>query len=250
MIAIKPPSRRALSLTIERDGVVATRERLGIDEQTMMRAALGVPLRDDVARAIDKAVSKWVDWVEGLAKDNAALRAEVERWRGEAAEARIDRNDLSARVEELRAEVERLQAVAEAHVADNIKAGDEVDAAASSLAAATELLERAADELEGDIYDDEVVVELRGLLRAFLADQPAARTVTAEQAAAIQRDSPLPRFEAPPDAALEVRKSFIEYPSSPVGGANLQPVYRPSCGEVLDVERITVAELARREAAK
>ena len=59
MIAIKQPSRRALALTIEREGVVATRERLGIDEQTMMRAALGVPLRDDVARAIDKAVSKW-----------------------------------------------------------------------------------------------------------------------------------------------------------------------------------------------
>ena len=59
MIAIKQPSRRTLALAIERDGVVATRERLAVDEQTMMRAALGVPLRDDVARRIDKAVSKW-----------------------------------------------------------------------------------------------------------------------------------------------------------------------------------------------
>lgn len=59
MIAIKQPSRRALARAIERDGVVATRTLLGVDEQTMMRAALGVPLRDDVARRIDGLVEEW-----------------------------------------------------------------------------------------------------------------------------------------------------------------------------------------------
>lgn len=59
MIAIKQPSQRAIALAIQRDGVVATREKLGCDEQTMMRAAIGVPLRDDVARRIDGIVAKW-----------------------------------------------------------------------------------------------------------------------------------------------------------------------------------------------
>lgn len=59
MIAIKQPSRRALSQAIKQNGVMATRALLDVDEQTMMRAALGVPLRDDVARRIDDIVSKW-----------------------------------------------------------------------------------------------------------------------------------------------------------------------------------------------
>lgn len=59
MIALKQPSRSALAIAIAADGVSATRQRLGVDEQTMMRAALGVPLRDDVAHRIDAEVSKW-----------------------------------------------------------------------------------------------------------------------------------------------------------------------------------------------
>lgn len=59
MIALDAEARAALAATIERTGVVATREQLGVDEQTMMRAALGVPLRDDVARKIGKVVAKW-----------------------------------------------------------------------------------------------------------------------------------------------------------------------------------------------
>lgn len=59
MIALKQQARLALTLAITTDGVVATRQRLGVDEQTMMRAALGVPLRDDVAQRI---AAKVVDW--------------------------------------------------------------------------------------------------------------------------------------------------------------------------------------------
>lgn len=59
MISIKQATRDTLSAALRRDGVVATRTKLGVDEQTMMRAALGVPLRDDVARRIDAIVSKW-----------------------------------------------------------------------------------------------------------------------------------------------------------------------------------------------
>lgn len=59
MIALKGEYRREIIGAIELDGVVATRERLGVDEQTMMRAALGVPLRDDVARRIAAAIDTW-----------------------------------------------------------------------------------------------------------------------------------------------------------------------------------------------
>lgn len=59
MLTLKQQTRSALAVAIVSDGVAATRHRLGVDEQTMMRAALGVPLRDDVARKIDKAVSAW-----------------------------------------------------------------------------------------------------------------------------------------------------------------------------------------------
>lgn len=59
MIALKQPVRDALAVAISANGVVATRQRLGVDEQTMMRAALGVPLRDDVAHRIAAKVSAW-----------------------------------------------------------------------------------------------------------------------------------------------------------------------------------------------
>lgn len=59
MLALKQHVRDALAKAVATDGVAATRQRLGVDEQTMMRAALGVPLRDDVARRIDAIVSKW-----------------------------------------------------------------------------------------------------------------------------------------------------------------------------------------------
>ena len=59
MIAINQRLRARLSKRIESKGVVSTRTELGCDEQTMMRAALGVPLRDDVARRIADAVDAW-----------------------------------------------------------------------------------------------------------------------------------------------------------------------------------------------
>lgn len=59
MIALKQPVRDALAVAISANGVVATRQRLGVDEQTMMRAALGVPLRDDVAQRIAAKVAEW-----------------------------------------------------------------------------------------------------------------------------------------------------------------------------------------------
>lgn len=52
MIALSDGYRDQLAKRIQRDGVQSTRDWLGCDEQTMMRAALGVPLRDDVARRI------------------------------------------------------------------------------------------------------------------------------------------------------------------------------------------------------
>lgn len=52
MIVLNYGDRAELAKRIQRDGVQSTRDWLGCDEQTMMRAALGVPLRDEVARRI------------------------------------------------------------------------------------------------------------------------------------------------------------------------------------------------------
>ncbi len=52
MIALSLRLRSKLRLVILTRGVVATREELSCDEQTMMRAAVGVPLRDDVAQRL------------------------------------------------------------------------------------------------------------------------------------------------------------------------------------------------------
>lgn len=52
VIALNDGYRDQLARRIQRDGVQSTRDWLGCDEQTMMRAALGVPLRDEVARRI------------------------------------------------------------------------------------------------------------------------------------------------------------------------------------------------------
>ncbi len=59
MIALNIRLRAKLTKTIETHGVVATRDRLECDEQTMMRAAIGVPLRDDVAKRIATKVENW-----------------------------------------------------------------------------------------------------------------------------------------------------------------------------------------------
>jgi hypothetical protein len=59
MIALSQKLRRKLSSRIESLGVVDVRTDLECDEQTMMRAAVGVPLRDDVAKRIALAVEAW-----------------------------------------------------------------------------------------------------------------------------------------------------------------------------------------------
>lgn len=59
MIAIGKELRRLLSAAIEQRGVNDVRAELDCDEQTMMRAAIGVPLRDDVAKRIAKVVETW-----------------------------------------------------------------------------------------------------------------------------------------------------------------------------------------------
>lgn len=59
MIALSPPLRDILSEAIRTAGVVETKEQLECDEQTMMRAAIGIPLRDDVAKRIAGVVRKW-----------------------------------------------------------------------------------------------------------------------------------------------------------------------------------------------
>lgn len=59
MIALNIRLRAKLAKTIETHGVVATRDWLECDEQTMMRAAVGVPLRDDVAKRIAAKVEEW-----------------------------------------------------------------------------------------------------------------------------------------------------------------------------------------------
>ncbi len=59
MIALSRPLRAKLSVAIEQRGVNDVRSALGCDEQTMMRAALGIPLRDDVAKRIAKIVGEW-----------------------------------------------------------------------------------------------------------------------------------------------------------------------------------------------
>lgn len=59
MIALSHTLRTKLSGAIEQRGVSDVRSELGCDEQTMMRAALGVPLRDDVAKRIAKIVGEW-----------------------------------------------------------------------------------------------------------------------------------------------------------------------------------------------
>jgi hypothetical protein len=59
MIALNPQLRTKLVTRIERQGVVDVRTALECDEQTMMRAAVGVPLRDDVAKRIAVIVERW-----------------------------------------------------------------------------------------------------------------------------------------------------------------------------------------------
>lgn len=59
MIVLAPPLRAKLAKALERDGVNQTKLALECDEQTMSRAALGIPLRDDVAKRIARIVSKW-----------------------------------------------------------------------------------------------------------------------------------------------------------------------------------------------
>ncbi len=59
MIALNREMRAKLAVTIEQRGVVHVRSLLKCDEQTMMRAALGVPLRDDVAERIAEIVGEW-----------------------------------------------------------------------------------------------------------------------------------------------------------------------------------------------
>jgi hypothetical protein len=59
MIALSPGLRGKLAARIERNGVVDVRTALECDEQTMMRAAVGVPLRDDVAKRIAAIVERW-----------------------------------------------------------------------------------------------------------------------------------------------------------------------------------------------
>ena len=59
MIALNAGLRARLAKAIGEDGVVSVRDQLECDEQTMMRAAMGVPLRDDVAKRIASHVKKW-----------------------------------------------------------------------------------------------------------------------------------------------------------------------------------------------
>jgi hypothetical protein len=59
MIALNARLRGKLLEAIPTQGVAAVRDKLECDEQTMMRAAVGVPLRDDVAARIAAKVEKW-----------------------------------------------------------------------------------------------------------------------------------------------------------------------------------------------
>jgi hypothetical protein len=59
MIALEIKLRAKLASTIERHGVNDVLAWLGCDEQTMMRAAIGIPLRDGVAKRIAKVVGEW-----------------------------------------------------------------------------------------------------------------------------------------------------------------------------------------------
>jgi hypothetical protein len=59
VIALNQRLRAKLSKTILSAGVVETRAVLECDEQTMMRAAVGLPLRDDIAKRIAAVVDKW-----------------------------------------------------------------------------------------------------------------------------------------------------------------------------------------------
>jgi len=59
MIALSPALQVVLAEAIRTAGVVATKDQLECDEQTMMRAAVGVPLRDEVAKRIAQTVKRW-----------------------------------------------------------------------------------------------------------------------------------------------------------------------------------------------
>lgn len=59
VIALNHQLRERLVKAIEAQGVVEIRDKLECDEQTMMRAAVGVPLRDDVAKRIATVVERW-----------------------------------------------------------------------------------------------------------------------------------------------------------------------------------------------
>jgi hypothetical protein len=59
MIALSQQLRAKLAERIQRHGVADVRTSLECDEQTMMRAAVGVPLRDDVAKRLSRIVEKW-----------------------------------------------------------------------------------------------------------------------------------------------------------------------------------------------
>lgn len=56
MIALGIRLRQKLQKAILASGVAGARNALDCDEQTMMRAAVGVPLRDDVAKRLALAV--------------------------------------------------------------------------------------------------------------------------------------------------------------------------------------------------
>lgn len=59
MLALSQKLRLVLSGAILARGIAEVRSELECDEQTMMRAAIGVPLRDDVARRIKSVVETW-----------------------------------------------------------------------------------------------------------------------------------------------------------------------------------------------
>jgi hypothetical protein len=59
MIALAQNLRTKLAESIRRHGVSDVRSWLECDEQTMMRAAIGVPLRDDVAKRLAAVVEQW-----------------------------------------------------------------------------------------------------------------------------------------------------------------------------------------------
>lgn len=59
MIALQPSLQARLAGAVKRHGVTEVRSWLECDEQTMMRAAVGVPLRDDVAKRIALIVDTW-----------------------------------------------------------------------------------------------------------------------------------------------------------------------------------------------